>query len=223
MYCLLCVVYCELFMFMFMFMVFFFFFLNVLFICGKSRKRKTAVVAADMTNNSDEPFLFRNWAYPVDRKPRCNGTANAWLWLAGRATSAASSYFPAVHLTYKGEHQHTTNNKQQTNLQSSEETQIKGYGQGRRGGLNHDCSRSNGLIRDGQRKRVPRIKQRFKQRNKRGDHKNPPKNISIGLPGRLERPASAHYTRTSSLPAHSQLCAPQRVFRTTVAITGWFD
>lgn len=56
------------------------------------------VVSSVMSRNPKELFLFRNYTYPVGHESRYDGTVEAQLWEALRASSAAPTFFTEIRV-----------------------------------------------------------------------------------------------------------------------------
>eukprot|EP00186_Timspurckia_oligopyrenoides_P002214 CAMPEP_0182448056 /NCGR_PEP_ID=MMETSP1172-20130603/23142_1 /TAXON_ID=708627 /ORGANISM="Timspurckia oligopyrenoides, Strain CCMP3278" /LENGTH=933 /DNA_ID=CAMNT_0024644773 /DNA_START=665 /DNA_END=3466 /DNA_ORIENTATION=- len=63
-----------------------------------SNANKVFVVSSIMSRNPKELHLFRNYTYPVGYSSRYQGTPEAFVWEAMRASSAAPTYFAEVRV-----------------------------------------------------------------------------------------------------------------------------
>lgn len=59
---------------------------------------KVFVVSSVMSRDPKELFLFRNYTYPLGHESRYDGTAEAQLWEALRASSAAPTFFTEIRV-----------------------------------------------------------------------------------------------------------------------------
>jgi len=65
---------------------------------GERKTNKVFVVSSIMSRNPKSLHLFRNYTYPVGYESRYEGTAEARVWEAMRASSAAPTYFSEVRV-----------------------------------------------------------------------------------------------------------------------------